>query len=98
MHTGIDEFELSGIVKLFSEDVLKQSELAINGSGMISGEIQVSVQDLNFDLSGISNLTVSGKADNAEFNASGLGKIDAKNLVTNRVRKNVGGFAKVKLA
>ncbi len=98
MHTGIENLDLSGIVNLFSEDVLQQSELTINGSGIIGGQIQVSVQDLNISLSGISNMRVSGKADNAEFNADGMGKINAKDLETNKAIKNADGFARVKLA
>jgi len=97
-HTGIHEFDLSGIVKLYSEDVLKQSELTINGSGMISGEIQVAARDLQVSLSGISNLTISGKADNAELNIDGMGKISARDLAVSTMQKNADGFAKVKLA
>ena len=96
-HTGIEHFDLSGIIKLFSEDVIQQPKLTINGSGKIRGKIQVSVKELHIDLSGISNMKVAGKADNVEFNADGMSKIKAKKLETNRAKKNAGGLSKIKL-
>lgn len=99
MHTGINYFDLSGIIKLYSEAVLEQTNLTLHGSGMIGGEIRVSVQDLQIGLSGISNLTVSGKTDNAEFNVDGMGEIDAKDLsVLKKSHKKANSFAKVRIA
>jgi hypothetical protein len=96
-HTGIDEVSMSGLVSLFSEDILNESDLTLNGSGIVKGEIEVAVENFRIDSDGITNLSISGTADNAIFNIDGLAKINTKNLNAKSVQQHTDGFTKVKV-
>ncbi len=96
-HTGVSNLHLSGLTTIFSEDVLDNSNLTIEGSGITKGKIKVAVKNLRIDADGITNLAISGIADDAIFNIDGIGKINAKKLQTKSVQEHSDGFAKVKL-
>ncbi|MDB4292030.1 DUF2807 domain-containing protein [Maribacter sp.] len=96
-HTGVEEVSMSGLISLFSKDILSGSDLSLEGSGIVKGEIEVAVENLRIDSDGITNLSISGTADNAILNINGLGKINAKKLNAKSVQQHTDGFAKVKI-
>ena len=96
-HTGVDEVSMSGLISLFSEDVLNESDLTLKGSGIVKGEIEIAVENFQIDSDGITNLSISGTADSAVFNIDGMGKINAKHLNAKSVKQHTDGFAKVKI-
>lgn len=96
-HMGIDEVSMSGLVSLFSEDVLNQADLTLSGSGIVKGEIEIAVENFRIDSDGITNFTISGTADTANFNIDGMGKINAKGLQAKSVQQHAEGFAKIKV-
>lgn len=95
-HTGLTNMDFDGLIKLFSESELNQSNLSIKGDGFIKGKIIVDVNNLQIDLDGFAKMTVSGKANSADFSIDGFGKIDAKDLETKTVSKDSDGFTKIK--
>ncbi len=94
-HNGIQTLRLKGIINVISENDLDQTELTIEGEGMIKGDITVSVKNLNVSLSGIIKMTVSGNAENATLNIEGIGKINTKRLVTEKLKKNGQGLVAI---
>ena len=95
-HAGIEEVEMSGLVSLFSESIL-DGNFMLKGSGIVKGEIDVTVENLKIDTEGITNMKISGTADSAEININGLGKINAKKLDARSIKQRSDGFAKVKV-
>jgi len=96
-HTGIDKISMSGLISLFSEDMIKGAHLTLKGSGIIKGVVEVEVKHLRIDADGITNLSILGTTDSAIFNIDGLGKINAKKLEARSVQQHSDGFAKVKV-
>jgi len=96
-HTGVEEVVLSGLISVFSKDVLSGPDLTLKGSGIVKGEIEVAVENLRIDADGITDIAISGSADTAVLNIDGLGKINAKKLSAKSVQQHTQGFAKVKI-
>jgi len=96
-HQGISHFDLSGIVTLLSEETIAEPSLVIIGDGIIKGDITLMATNLKIDLSGISDLKVSGEAKKANLSMEGIGKINAKGLNSGEVEQNTNGFARIKV-
>ncbi|WP_291869579.1 DUF2807 domain-containing protein [Maribacter sp.] len=86
-HSGISNLTLTGIIKLLSDDGISQKDLAISGDGILNGNLEVSVNNLNVDLKGISNIYISGYADTSNLKITGIGMINAASLKTKSVKK-----------
>ncbi len=95
-YTEIEQLELSGLVTLVSEETIVAEKLDIQGDGIVKGDIDIETGDLRISLEGIGNITVSGKADRAELQVDGLGKINATDLVANEFEQHADGFAKIR--
>lgn len=96
-YLGISDLTFTGVIKLISKDVIRQKDLVISGNGVLNGNIKVLVKNLSVNLVGISNISISGITDVANLNMSGIGMINAKNLVTNSTKKRANGIATVRL-
>ncbi len=96
-HSGISDIALSGVVRLMSNDVISQKYFNIGGEGILNGSLKVSVDNLNTDMNGVSNIKISGYADVADLNITGIGRINAKGLETNNAKKSTDGIATVLL-
>lgn len=96
-HTGVNDIDLDGIVRVETDRPLTESSLKINGDGFIKGNLEVDVNDLTVDLDGFSGMTITGSAERASFSIDGFGKINAQDLRTSRVHKDSDGFARIKV-
>jgi hypothetical protein len=96
-YNTVNDFTLKGTITLFSDSAIDQPNLKIDGSGIIKGKIEVLVENLNIYSSGISNITVSGRANTVSLIVEGIGKINARKLNFNRIQRKASGFARIKL-
>jgi len=92
-HSGISDLTLTGKIKLISDDGISQKDLVISGNGILSGNLEVSVNSLSIDLKGISNMYISGYADTSNLKVAGIGMINAANLKTKSSKKVSEGIA-----
>lgn len=92
-HSGISDLTLTGIITLISDDGISQKDLVISGNGILSGNIEVSVNNLNVDLKGVSNMHISGYADTSNLKIAGVGMINAGSLKTKSGKKVSRGIA-----
>ena len=94
-HTEISNLNLTGVFKIQSDEAIFQNELAIRSQGILNGSLEVSVKNLDVNLEGISNLSISGHADSTALKITGIGRINTKGLktgITNHVSK---GYATI---
>ncbi|MEM9144112.1 MAG: DUF2807 domain-containing protein, partial [Bacteroidota bacterium] len=94
-HPGLESIQLEGVVDIFSDNRLEQEALNLEGSGIISGNLELNVEQLLIHLEGISKLTVSGEAAQATLGVQGIGKIRAKELFTENLIKRDSGISKI---
>lgn len=81
-HSGISDLNLTGKIKLISDNGISQKDLVISGSGILNGNLVVSVNNLSIDLRGITNMYISGYADTSNLKVTGIGMINAAGLKT----------------
>ena len=96
-HDGIKEMEFDGLIRIDSEDIIKEREFAIDGNGIVRGKLEIDVETLKVYMNGISNLTISGKAEDARLNIDGLGKINASYLDAKKINKRANGIARIRI-
>ncbi|CAN0584478.1 unnamed protein product, partial [Ectocarpus sp. 12 AP-2014] len=94
-HTGISDIDLTGVIKLISDDGISNTHLTIHGNGILRGNLDVSVTDLSLDLKGISNMSVSGDADTSDLKIAGIGMINASGLKTKSGKNVSKGIAMI---
>ena len=96
-HDGIKEMKFDGLIRIDSENIIKESDFTIYGNGIVRGELEVNVKKLRVDMNGISNIAISGKADFAKLNIDGIGKINVLDLDIEKFNKRASGLARIKL-
>ena len=69
--------------------------IQVNGAGDIDLN-DIDVQEVSFSVNGAGDVYVSGKADKAEFNVSGVGGVDAKDLDCDNIQTHKTGVASIK--
>jgi len=97
-HTGIVDMDLDGFVRIETDKPLSEERLSINADGFVKGEIAVATDYLEIHADGFVGLTVSGSARKADLELDGFGKINAKDLNVDQLRKDVDGFARIKIS
>ena len=96
-HPGIHRIDMDGLVHINSTDTYKSDRLAINGDGLIRGELDLTVSELKIGLDGMCKMTVVGQADYADLRVDGLGKIDARGLRADKYHQSSDGIASIKV-
>lgn len=94
-HTGISDLNLSGVVKLRSNDTIFQNDLVVKSEGILTGKLKVSVNNLDVNLDGLSNMNISGHADTTDIIISGLGLLNTRSLKTRNDKKASYGLAMI---
>jgi len=87
----VNSVALTGSGDVFFKNGLKAPTLAIklNGSGDVSG--RVDVRNLETNLSGSGDITLSGRAETSQVSVVGSGDFTGQNLVTNSTTVKVAG-------
>jgi hypothetical protein len=88
---NVNSVALTGSGDVFFKDGLKAPSLTIklNGSGDITG--RVDVRNLETNLSGSGDITLSGRAETSQVSVVGSGDFTGQNLVTNNTTVKVAG-------
>jgi len=97
-HPELKGINMDGLVYVYSIDSVSGDSFSVKGDGLIKGEIEVDVQRLEVDLDGLCSMSFSGKADESDLHLDGMGKINARNLETSKVRKSADGLTSIKVA
>ena len=94
----IEDLDLNGLVTLISEDLISsEKKLHISADGFIKGKLEVDVADLDVEAAGFVSLTFFGRADKADLELDGFGRINARDLETKSIDKDANGFASIRL-
>ncbi len=88
---SLDDIELSGAVKLHSEEVMSFDRLNLGLSGASSIDLEGNFQKLNVDLSGASGLKLSGQAESAFLESSGASNLALLNLSVRKMKLDLSG-------
>jgi len=96
-YVSIEKLMASSASSVFSEGILKASNLDITAASAANVELQVDAENLTVDVASAGDITLEGKARNLSVEASSAGSVDAYNLECEKVDATVSsaGSAKV---
>lgn len=97
-HPELKGIDMDGLVYVYSKDPVMGDNFSVKGDGLIRGEIEVDVKELQVDLDGLCSMTFSGKADESNLRLDGMGRINARDLETSKVYKSAEGLSSIKVA
>ena len=96
-HPGIHRLDMDGLVSVYTKDPVRSEHLKIKGDGLIRGDIDVIVNQLDIGLDGLAKMTVVGRAKRSDLSIDGMGKIDARGLQTAKLHQSADGLASIKV-
>ena len=95
---NLEYVTLSGVGSLTAEDLFTPDRFRFNGSGVSTLAINLNTNQLEMELSGVSNIEINANVrELASFNSSGVSNISG-NLVAERVTFDYSGTGVVALA
>lgn len=90
-------FSVSGVGSLTGGGAFKNSDIMLQFSGAANANLEnLQCKTLNANISGTGSVTLSGSADAATYNVSGVGNIDAMDFIVSVVSANVSGMGDIK--
>jgi len=96
-HPELKGLDVDGLVHVNTNGPIKGKEFGLKGDGLIKGHVDLDVDYLKVDLDGMCFMSFSGKADESVLRLDGLGRINARDLVTDQVSKSAEGLAGIRL-
>ena len=99
----LEKLELTGAIKIVSDEVLKLNDLSIIASGASRIDFEIEARKLRLDMSGASECDFRGKVNELRVQLSGAGDVDALDLIADDVEIDLSGaggarvYAKEKL-
>ena len=87
---------MEGFVSAYTDDPIRVPSLEIRGEGMINGDLEFNVGELEVALDGMCKMTLVGTAKSSDLQLDGMGKIDARGLQTDKLHKSTDGLASIK--
>lgn len=87
----LEDIDISGAVKLISDQKLNFEHLSIDGSGASKIEFAADLQSMKVDLSGASSLTLSGTLNDINIECSGASKLYMSNLQAASAKLELSG-------
>lgn len=97
-YDDLEEIDVSGAIQITSDKTIKSKSFEFDVSGACDGELDFDVKNLEVEISGGGELTLSGEADEAHFKISGAGDIDAMELEVKEASIDVTGAGEVEIA
>jgi len=96
-YVSLEKISASSASNIFSEGVIKSSNLEISTSSAATVEVSVEAQQVIVDASSAGDVVLEGKTGTLEVEASSAGSVDAYGLESEKVRANASsaGSAKV---
>lgn len=92
-HPELKGVDVDGLVHVNTNGPIQGKEFGLKGDGLIKGHVDLDVEYLKVDLDGMCFMSFSGKADESVLRLDGLGRINARDLVTDQVSKSAEGLA-----
>jgi Putative auto-transporter adhesin, head GIN domain/Outer membrane protein beta-barrel domain len=91
---SLEEISISGIGKVYGDNVIagKNLEISISGSGTVKMPIEVDYLEIN--VSGMGKLELEGTANHVESSVSGSAKVEAIQLRVNDAEARISGVGK----
>jgi hypothetical protein len=96
-YRNLREVNNSGSTNIRTGNAIKGSEFTYNGSGSGDFTAEVDVKNIKVNISGSSNVTLKGRADEQAYAVSGSGDIHAGQLKGESARTAVSGSGNVEL-
>ena len=87
----LEDIDISGAVKLFSEQKLSFDRLSIDGSGASKIDFSADMQSLKGDFSGASTITLSGNLNDLSIECSGASKLYLSDLLASTAKLELSG-------
>lgn len=89
----IDDITTAGVISVYSSDIFISEHFYINTSGVTSIDLRLETSKLFSNLSGTSNITLSGTATEHNIDISGEGNIYSYDLETAETMIDISGMA-----
>lgn len=96
-YVSLNKISCSSAANVYSEDVIKSSELKLSVSSAGNVEIKIEAGKTYASASSAGELILEGKTDFLEAEASSAGEVDAYNLEANRVDAQASSAGDVKV-
>jgi hypothetical protein len=93
----LEAFDVSGVCKAESQNMLQSDHLKISISGSADINLRVSTGPLTANVSGTAKMNLQGKASSSDFHISGSADVMAGDLVTDGSEVRVSGMGKLHL-
>jgi hypothetical protein len=94
---ALNRLTIAGICSFKANDKINSDAFNLEISGAGDGTIELDVNSLKANMSGASNFEFSGKADIAEFNMSGAGKLNALSLQAREASVDLSGAGTIRI-
>ncbi|WP_430909071.1 GIN domain-containing protein [Maribacter sp. 2-571] len=93
----LDRLEMNGMVSVTASETITATRLQIHGDGMVKGDLDLVVSELDVRLEGMCDMKLSGAAENARLDVDGMGKVNALGLKAHTFEQYSSGFAKIRM-
>lgn len=87
----LDELDLAGKVKVFSDAPIRTNDFELNTSGYVVGDLEIYAQDLEVETEGYINMTLFGEAQSLEADLAGVGKLHSLELFADYCEVTIDG-------
>lgn len=91
----LKEFNYEGVGNVKTNGLFKVADLKLLGNGVGNLELELDAQAIDADFDMVGNITLRGKANRAIFINSGIGNLDASELIVQNMDVNSSGIGKV---
>ncbi|MDP5169624.1 MAG: DUF2807 domain-containing protein [Bacteroidia bacterium] len=91
--SGIKELSANGLAQLQLAEGLLLSTLTLTIDGVAQADIHLEVNKIQARISGVANLSLSGKTDSGLINVSGIGRYDARSFDRGQAILQASGIA-----
>lgn len=95
---SLKELVFEGFVELKDWDPVRTDELTLRVNGTLSGELEIDVDKVAVKIGGIGNLTLSGRASQADIVMGGNGILKALGLETENASIRLSGMGEISLS
>lgn len=92
---NLEELTFEGVGKLQSDNQLNTNLLTIKGDGVGKIDLDIQTNELQAEFNLLGDVTLSGKAQRVRLVNSGMGRIDASELITEWMDLKSDGIGKV---
>ncbi len=93
----VTKLEISGAAELQGKSIIKGDQLYINASGASETDLELDINTLRTEISGASDVKLTGKAFNHSTDVSGAATLDVEDLLVEKTVADVSGAGTAKV-